>query len=65
MTTTLRPSGPLQEGADGARARHYDVCDNGRPVGSVAISTDDAFGPTAGVLRSLSVDESRRRRGRG
>ncbi|WP_432007830.1 GNAT family N-acetyltransferase [Streptomyces parvus] len=65
MTTTLRPSGPLQEGADGARARHYDVCDNGRPVGSVAISTDDAFGPTAGVLRSLSVEESRRRRGRG
>ncbi|MFE0698322.1 GNAT family N-acetyltransferase [Streptomyces sp. NPDC059171] len=65
MTTTLRPSGPLQQGADGARARHYDVCDNGRPVGSVAISTDDAFGPTAGVLRSLSVEESRRRRGRG
>ncbi|MGW9246650.1 GNAT family N-acetyltransferase [Streptomyces badius] len=65
MTTTLRPSGPLQEGAGGARARHYDVCDNGRPVGSVAISTDDAFGPTAGVLRSLRVEESRRRRGRG
>ncbi|MGW1297296.1 GNAT family N-acetyltransferase [Streptomyces sp. NPDC002533] len=65
MTTTLRPSGPLQQGADGARARHYDVCDNGRPVGSVAISTDDAFGPTAGVLRSLTVEESRRRRGRG
>ncbi|MEU5372336.1 GNAT family N-acetyltransferase [Streptomyces sp. NPDC005951] len=65
MTTTLRPSGPLQQGADGARARHYDVCDNGRPVGSLAISTDDAFGPTAGVLRSLSVEEPRRRRGRG
>ncbi|MFH8869482.1 GNAT family N-acetyltransferase [Streptomyces griseus] len=65
MTTTLRPSGPLQQGADGARARHYDVCDNGRPVGAVAISTDDAFGATAGVLRSLSVEEPRRRRGRG
>ncbi|MFD4018210.1 GNAT family N-acetyltransferase [Streptomyces sindenensis] len=65
MTTTLRPSGPLQEGAGGARARRYDVCDNGRPVGSVEISTDDAFGPTAGVLRSLGVEESRRRRGRG
>ncbi|MBM7058289.1 GNAT family N-acetyltransferase [Streptomyces durocortorensis] len=65
MTTTLRPSGPLQQGADGARSRHYDVCDNGRPVGSVAISTDDAFGPTAGVLGSLAVEESRRRRGRG
>ncbi|MFI0935903.1 GNAT family N-acetyltransferase [Streptomyces sp. NPDC021019] len=65
MTTTLRPSGPLQQGADGARARQYDVCDNGRPVGTVAISTDDAFGATAGVLRSLSVEEPRRRRGRG
>jgi ribosomal protein S18 acetylase RimI-like enzyme len=65
MTTTLRPSGPLQQGADGARARHYDVCDNGRPVGAVSISTDDAFGATAGVLRSLGVEESRRRRGRG
>ncbi|MEV7494878.1 GNAT family N-acetyltransferase [Streptomyces anulatus] len=65
MTTTLRPSGPLQQGADGARARDYDVCDNGRPVGTVAISTDDAFGATAGVLRSLGVEESRRRRGRG
>lgn len=65
MTTTLRPSGPLQQGVDGARARHYDVCDNGRPVGAVAISTDEAFGATAGVLRSLSVEEPRRRRGRG
>ncbi|MGV9522841.1 GNAT family N-acetyltransferase [Streptomyces griseus] len=65
MTTTLRPSGPLQQGADGARARQYDVCDNGRPVGAVAISTDDAFGATAGVLGPLSVEWSRRRRGRG
>ncbi|MEU3058564.1 GNAT family N-acetyltransferase [Streptomyces griseus] len=65
MTTTLRPSGPLQQGADGARARQYDVCDNGRPVGTVAISTDDAFGATAGVLGPLSVEEPRRRRGRG
>ncbi|WP_411083506.1 GNAT family N-acetyltransferase [Streptomyces sp. cmx-18-6] len=65
MTTTLRPSGPLRQGADGARARSYDVCDNGRPVGAVSISTDDAFGATAGVVRSLIVDEPRRRRGRG
>ncbi|WP_103508439.1 GNAT family N-acetyltransferase [Streptomyces sp. SM13] len=65
MTTTLRPSGPLQQGADGARARQYDVCDNGRPVGTVSISTDDAFGATAGVLGPLSVEEPRRRRGRG
>lgn len=65
MTTTLRPAGPIQQGADGARSRTYDVCDNGRPVGSVAISTDPAFGPTAGILHSLTVEEPDRRRGRG
>ncbi|HWU09962.1 MAG TPA: GNAT family N-acetyltransferase [Streptomyces sp.] len=65
MTTTIRPAGPVQQGADGARARTYDVCDNGRPVGAVAISTDPAFGPSAGVLRSLRIEEEHRRRGRG
>ncbi|RPK67053.1 putative N-acetyltransferase YycN [Streptomyces sp. ADI96-02] len=65
MTTTLRPSGPLQQGEDGVRSRGYDVCDNGRPVGSVAISTDESFGAAAGVVRDLRVDEERRRRGRG
>ncbi|WP_069173296.1 GNAT family N-acetyltransferase [Streptomyces griseus] len=65
MTTTLRPTGPIQHGADGARSRTYDVCDNGRPVGSLGISTDPAFGPSAGILRDLRIDEPRRRRGRG
>ncbi|MGY5032212.1 GNAT family N-acetyltransferase [Streptomyces sp. 900116325] len=65
MTTTLRPTGPIQQGADGARTRAYDVCDNGRPVGSVEIGTDPGFGATAGVLRSLRIDEPNRRRGRG
>ncbi|MDX3184552.1 MULTISPECIES: GNAT family N-acetyltransferase [Streptomyces] len=65
MTTTIRPAGPVQQGADGARARTYDVCDNGRPVGAVGISTDPAFGPSAGILRSLGIDEAHRRRGRG
>jgi ribosomal protein S18 acetylase RimI-like enzyme len=65
MTTTLRPAGPIQQGADGARARMYDVCDNGRPVGTVGVSTDPAFGATAGVLHSLAVEEPDRRRGRG
>ncbi|WP_406380156.1 GNAT family N-acetyltransferase [Streptomyces sp. NBC_01618] len=65
MTTTLRPTGPIQQGADGAKSRSYDVCDNGRPVGAVEIGTDPRFGASVGVLRSLSVDESRRRRGRG
>ncbi|WP_327366315.1 GNAT family N-acetyltransferase [Streptomyces sp. NBC_01217] len=65
MTTTLRPTGPIQQGADGAKSRSYDVCDNGRPVGAVEIGTDPGFGAKAGVLRSLHIDESRRRRGRG
>lgn len=65
MTTTIRPAGPVQQGADGARARTYDVCDNGRPVGAVGISTDPSFGPSAGVLRSLGIEETHRRRGRG
>ncbi|MEI7031961.1 GNAT family N-acetyltransferase [Streptomyces pratensis] len=65
MTTTLRPSGPLRQGSDGARAGRYEVCDNGRPVGAVEIRTDAAFGATAGVLDSLSVDAAHRRRGRG
>ncbi|MGW8889153.1 GNAT family N-acetyltransferase [Streptomyces sp. NPDC055749] len=65
MTTTLRPTGPSRQGADGARERAYDVCDNGRPVGGLEIATDPAFGATAGVLRALRIDESHRRRGRG
>ncbi|WEH42785.1 GNAT family N-acetyltransferase [Streptomyces sp. NBC_01218] len=64
MTTTLRPTGPTQQSADGARSRTYDVCDNGRPVGTVTLATDPAFGPAAGVLDALRIDEHRRRRGR-
>ncbi|MFF2326346.1 MULTISPECIES: GNAT family N-acetyltransferase [unclassified Streptomyces] len=65
MTTTLRPTGPIQQGADGAKSRTYDVCDNGRPVGAVEIGTDPGAGASGGVLLSLRIDESRRRRGRG
>ncbi|MFD4691450.1 GNAT family N-acetyltransferase [Streptomyces sp. NPDC058463] len=65
MTTTLRPTGPIQQGADGAQERTYDVCDNGRPVGAVAISTDPVFGASAGIVRSLRIEEPHRRRGRG
>ncbi|MFH8517185.1 GNAT family N-acetyltransferase [Streptomyces gelaticus] len=65
MTTTLRPTGPIQEGADGAKSRTYDVCDNGRPVGTVEIGTDAAFGSATGELRSLSIEEPSRLRGRG
>ncbi|MEV1050442.1 GNAT family N-acetyltransferase [Streptomyces sp. NPDC049887] len=65
MTTTLRPTGPLQRGADGAQARGYDVCVNGRPVGTVELARDPDAGPSTGVVRSLGIDEGDRGRGRG
>ncbi|MFE7325925.1 GNAT family N-acetyltransferase [Streptomyces sp. NPDC057565] len=65
MTTTLRPTGPIQQGADGARKRAYDVCDNGRPVGAVEIGTEPGSGGTTGTIRGLRIDERNRRRGRG
>ncbi|MFF8658570.1 GNAT family N-acetyltransferase [Streptomyces huasconensis] len=65
MTTTLRPTGPLQRGADGARARTYDVCVNSRPVGSVDLATHDVFGPQVCRVRDLRIAEPDRRRGRG
>lgn len=65
MTTTLRPTGPLQQGADGAKARSYEVCVNSRPVGAVDLRTDSAFGPACGVIGGLRIDEQDRGRGRG
>ncbi|MFI1867027.1 GNAT family N-acetyltransferase [Streptomyces jumonjinensis] len=67
MTTTLRPDGPLQREADGARSRTYLVCDNSRPVGTIEIATLPSLGPgtAAGTIRSLRIDEADRRRGRG
>ncbi|MFG2332052.1 GNAT family N-acetyltransferase [Streptomyces sp. NPDC048604] len=65
MTTTLRPTGPLQTAADASRSRAYEVCVNSRPVGAVRLATDPAFGPRAGVIESLRIDEADRRRGRG
>ncbi|MFD9394904.1 GNAT family N-acetyltransferase [Streptomyces sp. NPDC060000] len=65
MTTTLRPTEPLQRTADGALSRHYQVCVNSRPVGSVHLSTSASFGPDAARIADLSIDEPDRRRGRG
>ncbi|MGW8375797.1 GNAT family N-acetyltransferase [Streptomyces sp. ODS28] len=65
MTTTLRPSGPEERRADGARTRAYDICVNSRPVGLVELSTDGRAGPVAGRIVRLSVDRGERRRGRG
>ncbi|MFD7611122.1 GNAT family N-acetyltransferase [Streptomyces sp. NPDC059828] len=64
MTTTLRPSGPLQRDDRGARSRTYDVCVNSRRVGSIELGTHPSLGPAAGVLRSLAIDAGDRHRGR-
>ncbi|MFF9851958.1 GNAT family N-acetyltransferase [Streptomyces litmocidini] len=65
MTTTLRPTEPLQQTPDGGRSRTYDVCVNSRRVGSVRLSTDPGFGAATGVIEGLRVDEPDRGRGRG
>ncbi|MDX2821230.1 GNAT family N-acetyltransferase [Streptomyces ipomoeae] len=65
MTTTLRPSEPLQHAADGTRSRRYQVCVNSRPVGSIHLGTAPVFGDTVAVILDLRIEEPDRRRGRG
>ncbi|MFF9475720.1 GNAT family N-acetyltransferase [Streptomyces roseolus] len=65
MTTTLRPTEPLQHSAAGGRSRVYDICVNSRRVGSVRVATDPDFGAAAGTVDRLWVDEPDRGRGRG
>ncbi|MGW0736520.1 GNAT family N-acetyltransferase [Streptomyces sp. NPDC002851] len=65
MTTTLRPTGPIQEETGGVRSRAYDVCVNGRPVGRTELATHPVFGHEVGLIRALRIDEADRRRGRG
>lgn len=65
MTTTLRPTGPIQRDESGATSRTYDVCVNGRPVGAVELATDPGAGLPVGYVRSLRIDDADRRRGRG
>ncbi|MCQ9135891.1 MULTISPECIES: GNAT family N-acetyltransferase [Streptomyces] len=64
MTTTLRPTEPLQQAADGAQSRHYQVCVNSRPVGEVRLSTSPDFGPGAARITDLRIEERDRGRGR-
>lgn len=64
MTTTLRPTAPLQQGTDGAKSRPYEVCVNSRPVGAVELSTDSRLGTGVGRIAGLRIDEPDRRRGR-
>ncbi|MFE4636520.1 GNAT family N-acetyltransferase [Streptomyces sp. NPDC056773] len=64
MTTTLRPSGPLQQSTGGARSRPYEIRVNSRRVGALLLAADTPFGPTVAEIRELAVDEPDRRRGR-
>lgn len=64
MTTTLRPSGPLQQTAAGARSRPYEIRVNSRRVGALLLACDTPFGPTVAEIRDLVVEEPDRRRGR-
>ncbi|MFI5659383.1 GNAT family N-acetyltransferase [Streptomyces sp. NPDC051684] len=65
MTTTLRPTEPLQRTPDGSRSRHYAVCVNSRPVGTLHLATHPVFGPSVAQILELSVDDKDRGRGRG
>lgn len=65
MTTTLRPVEPLQQNPDGTRSRHYQVCVNSRPVGTIHLGTHPVFGASVARIMSLRIEEPDRRRGRG
>jgi GNAT superfamily N-acetyltransferase len=65
MTTTLRPTEPLQHHADGTRSRRYEVCVNSRPVGLTRLSTEPLSGPDVARILELRIDEPERGRGRG
>ncbi|MEU6816331.1 GNAT family N-acetyltransferase [Streptomyces sp. NPDC046860] len=65
MTTTLRPTEPLQQQAGGARSRRFQVCVNSRPAGEIHIETSPALGPSVARVTGLRIDEPDRRRGRG
>jgi ribosomal protein S18 acetylase RimI-like enzyme len=65
MTTTLRPTEPLQRNADGTRSRRYQVCVNSRPVGEIHLGTSPSLGDSVARVIDLRIAEPDRRRGRG
>ncbi|MER5751795.1 GNAT family N-acetyltransferase [Streptomyces sp. NPDC002088] len=65
MTTTLRPTEPLQRNADGTRSRRFQVCVNSRPVGAIHLGTSPSFGDSVARILDLRIEEPDRRRGRG
>jgi GNAT superfamily N-acetyltransferase len=62
MTTTLRPTEPLQQHPDGTRHRAYEIRVNSRPVGGLVLSARPAHG--LGSIVGLRVAEGDRGRGR-
>ncbi|MCX4879532.1 GNAT family N-acetyltransferase [Streptomyces sp. NBC_00847] len=65
MTTTLRPTEPLQRNDDGTRSRRFQVCVNSRPVGTLHLGTSPGFGDRVARIVGLRIEEPDRRRGRG
>ncbi|MFF7314138.1 GNAT family N-acetyltransferase [Streptomyces sp. NPDC008137] len=65
MTTTLRPTEPLQQNADGTRSRRFQVCVNSRPVGAIHLGTHPVFGRAVARITELRIEEPDRGRGRG
>ncbi|MFJ9375326.1 GNAT family N-acetyltransferase [Streptomyces sp. NPDC101455] len=65
MTTTLRPTEPLQREADGTRSRRYQVCVNSRPVGAIHLGTSPFFGDSVAQILDVRIEEQDGRRGRG
>ncbi|WP_328684471.1 GNAT family N-acetyltransferase [Streptomyces sp. NBC_00343] len=65
MTTTLRPTEPLQREADGTRSRRYQVCVNSRSVGAIHLGTSPVFGDSVAQILDLRIEEQDGRRGRG
>ncbi|MFB7934506.1 GNAT family N-acetyltransferase [Streptomyces sp. NPDC056039] len=65
MTTTLRPTEPLQQNADGTRSRRFQVCVNSRPVGAIHLGTHPVFGNAVARIMKVRIEEPDRRRGRG
>ncbi|WP_037870609.1 GNAT family N-acetyltransferase [Streptomyces sp. SPB074] len=62
MTTTLRPTEPLQHDPDGACHRAYEIRVNSRPVGGLVLSAHTEYG--LGSIVGLRVAEPDRGRGR-
>ncbi|RII18645.1 putative N-acetyltransferase YycN [Streptomyces sp. YIM 130001] len=65
MTTTLRPTGPIQQSDERVRSRRYEVCVNSRAVGETELATHEVFGPEVGRILALRIDDADRGRGRG